>query len=106
MRPRFHLVAGLAGLAVLTATPGSAETIRIAVDRTSFVPAQVTAHVGDTIEWVSTDFLAHTASARNKEWDLTIPPKTTRQVKVEHAGEIDYYCRYHPNMVGRISVMQ
>jgi plastocyanin len=40
-----------------------------------FSPAEVSAHVGDTIEWVSTDFVAHTATARNKDWDVAISAK-------------------------------
>jgi plastocyanin len=103
MPPKIFAI-GCAGLAVLAATPGRAETIRVEVDRASYAPAQVTAHVGDTIEWVSKDFLAHTATARNKDFDLSLPANATGRVVLTHAGEIDYFCRYHPNMAGRITV--
>ena len=105
MGPRFCLVSCLATLAVCTgASAGAADTVRVTVDKLAFAPAQISAHVGDTIEWVSTDFLAHTATARNKEWDVVLQPNGSGRVTVKSAGSIEYYCRFHPNMVGRISV--
>ena len=40
----------------------------------SYAPAQVSAHVGDTIEWVNDDIVAHTATARNGAWDVMVVP--------------------------------
>jgi plastocyanin len=74
------------------------------IDKLKFSPAEVSAHVGDTIEWVSNDFVAHTATARNKDWDVAIPAKGTGRVTLQHVGEVDYFCRFHPNMTGGISV--
>ena len=91
--------------AMAWATPTlGAETIRVTIDRLKFSPAQVSARVGDTIEWVSNDFVAHTATARDKDWDVAIPVKGTGRVTLQHAGDVDYFCRFHPNMTGRISV--
>jgi plastocyanin len=105
MRSSAHTALVALGLAAFAASsPAAAETIRITVDKLTFGPAQVSAHVGDTIEWVSTDFVAHTATARDKQWDVTIAAKGTGRVALTRAGDIDYFCRFHPNMVGRISV--
>jgi plastocyanin len=98
--------AALVWLAVLAApSPATAATVRITVDNVAFQPAQVSAHVGDTIEWVSSDFLAHTATGRKKEWDVFIPPHGNGRVTLTRPGEIDFYCRFHPNMVGHVSVV-
>jgi plastocyanin len=97
---RWVLAAAALGLSAL---PAAAETIRVSVDKLSFEPAEVSAHVGDTIEWVNADFLAHTASARSKEWDVMIPPNKTGRITLKSAGNVEYYCRFHPNMTGRIS---
>ena len=96
-------------LAILTVTglitPAMAgETIRVMIDKLKFDPPQVSAHVGDTIEWVSSDFVAHTATARNKDWDVAIPAKGVAQVTLGHPSDVDYFCRFHPLMMGRISV--
>jgi plastocyanin len=99
-------VGGLALLAVLAASsPAIAgETIHVAIDKMTFDPPKVSAHVGDTIEWASSDFVVHTATARNKDWDVTVPAKGMGRVILEHPGEVDYFCRFHPNMTGRILV--
>ena len=95
---------GLLGALACAAPALSSETIRIAIDKLAYTPAQVSAHVGDTIEWVSGDFIAHTATARDKQWDVAIPAHGSARVTLQRAGDIDYFCRFHPNMTGRISV--
>jgi plastocyanin len=100
---------GVGGLALLAAlalvSPAIAgETIRIAVAKMAFDPPRISAHVGDTIEWASSDFVVHTATARNKDWDITIPAKGMGRVTLTHPGEVDYFCRFHPNMTGQIAV--
>jgi plastocyanin len=87
-------------------TPATAgDAIHIGIDQLKFDPAVVSAHVGDTIEWTNSDFVAHTATARNKDWDVAIPANGVGHVTLEHSGDVDYFCRFHPNMMGRISVM-
>ena len=97
---------GLALMAALalSSTASAGETIRITVDKLKFDPAEISAHVGDTVEWASSDFVAHTATAKSKDWDVAIPAKGMGRVTLEHAGEVDYFCRFHPNMTGRIVV--
>jgi plastocyanin len=98
-------IPALAALAIVAAAaPAAAATVRVTVTKLTFEPAQVSAHVGDTIEWVNSDFLAHSATGRKKEWDLFIAPNKSGRITLKDAGEIDYYCRFHPNMVGHISV--
>ena len=48
---------------------------------------QVSAHVGDTIEWVNADFVAHTATARDGAWDVLIPVKATKSVVLKAEGD-------------------
>jgi plastocyanin len=104
---RRRLVLGLLALPIVTALVSPAlagETIRVAINQLKFDPQEISAHVGDTIEWSNSDFVVHTATARNKNWDVTIPAKGVGRVTLERAGDVDYYCRFHPNMTGRISV--
>jgi plastocyanin len=91
-------------VATSLAGKASAETIRVEAKGLIFSPAALTAHVGDTIEWVNADFVAHTATARNGEWDVTLPPHTTGRTVLNVPGKLEYYCRYHPNMKGQITV--
>ena len=93
-----------AALIALCVVPARAETIRVEISKLVFTPAQISAHVGDTIEWVNADVVAHTATARSKDFDVMIAPnKTTRQA-LNKAGVFDFFCRFHPNMTGHIDV--
>ena len=58
---------------VVMASMARAATIQVKMEKLGFVPAEITAHVGDTIEWVNSDFVAHTATARDGSWDVLIP---------------------------------
>ena len=39
-----------------------ADTIQVTIDKLVFAPAEISAKVGDTIEWVNKDAFAHTAT--------------------------------------------
>ena len=69
----------------------------------SFSPAEVSAKVGDTIEWVNKDAFAHTATVKGG-WEVMIPPKKSAKPDIEDGGTVDYFCRFHPNMKGRLVV--
>jgi plastocyanin len=90
----------------LAAVPAHAETIRIVIENLTFNPPDVTAKVGDTIEWVNKDVLAHTSTARNGDFDVRQPPKTTVTTLLNKAGTVEYYCRFHPNMKGVLNIAQ
>ena len=96
----------LVGALILVATTGlaHADTIQVKLQKLGFVPAEITAHVGDTIEWVNSDFVAHTATARDGAWDVLIPVNGKKTVVLKAEGAVEYYCKFHPNMTGRILV--
>jgi plastocyanin len=73
-------------LLVLAAGPARADVIQIKMEKLGFVPAEVSAHVGDTIEWINADFVAHTATARDGAWDVLIPVKTTKSIVLKAEG--------------------
>jgi len=87
-----------------SAVPAQAATIQIVMQDMGFAPAEVSARVGDTIEWVNKDVFAHTATARNGDFDVTLPPKKTVTSVLSKAGTVEYYCRYHPNMKATIKI--
>src|SRR5262249_26327020 len=70
------------------------------VEKMIFDPPKISAHVGDTIEWASSDFVVHTATAKNKDGDVTIPAKGIGRVTLEHPGEVAYFCRFSPQYDG------
>jgi plastocyanin len=94
----------VAAAVLLWTIQANAETIRVEIEGLAFSPAKVTAHIGDTIEWANVDFLDHTATARNHDWDVQLPVNSTKRVVLKKAGAIEYFCRFHPNMTGTVTV--
>ena len=80
-----------AGALLLVLVTGSvrAETIQVKIEKLAFTPSQITAHVGDTIEWVNADFVAHTATARDGAWDVMIAPSATSSVVLKADGTVE-----------------
>ena len=103
MMPRwtFPIVAALMlGMSV----SAHAATIQISMENLVIAPTEATAKVGDTLELINKDIFAHTATARNGDFDVTMPPKKTVTYVLKKAGAIDYYCRFHPNMKATLNV--
>jgi plastocyanin len=103
MTPRWMLPI-LAALALGASASAQAATIQITMENLVISPAEATAKVGDTVEWINKDIFAHTATARNGDWDVTMPPRKTVTSVLKKAGTVDYYCRFHPNMKATLTV--
>lgn len=103
MMPRWILPI-LAALMLGMSVSAQAATIQITMENLVISPAEASAKVGDTIEWINKDIFAHTATARNGDWDVTMPPKKNVTLVLKKPGSIDYYCRFHPNMKATLVV--
>jgi plastocyanin len=84
--------------------PALAATIQIVMDNLVISPAEVTARVGDTITWVNKDAFAHTATADNGDFDVTLPPHKSASFELKKAGTVGYICRFHPNMKATLKI--
>ena len=102
MPRRILLIA--AALSLGTFVSAHAATIQISMENMVISPAETTAKVGDSIEWINKDIVAHTATARNGDFDVTMPPKKSATLVLKKAGTVDYYCRFHPNMKATLVV--
>jgi plastocyanin len=112
----FVLAAG-AGAHAVTAPPA---IVSVTIDQVAFKESSVGAHVRDTIDWTNRDVIDHTATAKKTPgvfsakvdtentagvfFGVEIPAGKKARVVLKAAGVIEYYCRYHPNMVGKIVV--
>jgi plastocyanin len=104
MLPVRYLFLGVAAVSGMNSVPAQAAVIQVTIDKLEFSPAETKATVGDTIVWVNKDFVAHTATVRGG-WDVTIAANNSASLVLKKAGIVEYYCRFHPNMKGRINVM-
>jgi plastocyanin len=99
----FRIITAMALL--VTAAPAGAATIEIVMQNLVIAPAEVRAKVGDTIEWVNKDVVAHTATAQQGgDFDVMLPANKSGTFVLNKAGTFPYYCRFHPNMKATLVV--
>ena len=103
MAPRWILPI-VAALTLAMSVSADAATIQITMEKLVISPAEASAKVGDTVEWINKDIFAHTATARNGDFDVPLPPKKTVTSVLKKAGTVEYYCRFHPNMKATLTV--
>jgi plastocyanin len=103
MTPRW-ILALVAALSLEIPVSAHAATIHISMENLVISPAEASAEVGDTVELINKDIFAHTATAKNGDFDVTMPPKTTVTMVLKKAGSVDYYCRFHPNMKATLTI--
>jgi plastocyanin len=104
MKPGHLASIALAVVLLSIVVPARAATIQITMENLVVSPAETSAKVGDTIEWINKDVFAHTATAKNGDFDVMLPPKKSATFVLKKAGIVDYYCRYHPNMKATLKV--
>jgi plastocyanin len=74
-----------------------------------FVPATITAKVGQKITWTNDDSVAHTVTKQqgvtgDGPASGTVNPGSTYSFTPTKAGKIPYFCEIHPNQKGTIVV--
>ena len=105
VRP-LSLAVAAAVLALPPASPAAAapKVHTIIIDKMKFGPVPTGIHVGDTIIWVNRDMFKHSATARDKSFNVDLPPRTSGKSAIRHSGTIAFYCIYHPGMTGSLNV--
>ena len=78
--------------------------VQITISGIAFAEVKQPLTVGDTIEWINKDVVAHTATAKNKDWRVLIPENGKATLALKKPGTVDYFCEYHPNMTGRLVI--
>ena len=78
----------------------------VTIQSFTFAPATLTVATGDTVVWRNSDFVPHTATARDAVWDSQSIAGSdgTWRLVARTPGRHAYYCTFHPNMQGVIEV--
>jgi plastocyanin len=85
--------------------PATPPQIEVFIDGSAFIPATYNIPFGATVVWYNHDSVDHTVSARDNSFDSgRIPPNETFEYTFEQSGELEYYCKIHPSMVGKITI--
>ena len=96
-------IAALSAMLVLAPAASAAE-YQITIAKMKFSATPAVLHVGDVIVWRNDDIFRHTATARDKSFDIDLPPQSEGRMTVSRAGAVDFYCRFHPAMTGKLEV--
>jgi plastocyanin len=88
------------------APPGGTE---VAIAGFLFGPDQLTVRVGDSVTWTSSDDTQHTVTGRDADAKATLDSESIRKGGTYDAtfgapGTYEYFCVFHPNMQGTITV--
>lgn len=97
-------LAALGGAAASAAPPPARPAPVIAIAGMHFGPAPAGLRVGATLVFVNRDIVAHTATARDHSFDVVIQPHQSARVTLRRAGNIPFFCRFHPTMQGTLAV--
>ncbi|MDP3800567.1 plasmid stabilization protein [Brevundimonas sp.] len=95
-------VAASAAAAALPAA-ARARTHTIVMEKMRFGPSPAGLRVDDTIV-CNRDLFRHTATARDRSFDIDLPPGASGRTVMRRAGSLPYICRFHPGMTGRLTV--
>ena len=108
MRPAYAPVLAIASLAaLLPAAPSIAAAPRthvIVMDKMKFGPSPAQVRVGDTIVWVNKDLFRHTATAKDRSFDVDLAAGKKASMVVRKSGAIPFVCKFHPGMRGVLKV--
>jgi plastocyanin len=94
----------LALLGALGAEAVSAKDVQVVIDKMRFSPIPAGLRAGDTIVWINRDLFRHTATARDKSFDVDLPAGKSAKLVLRKAGTIAFFCRFHPGMKGQFAV--
>src|SRR3974390_1313832 len=91
-------------LLTISSHAGGPKLFVIEIDKLAFGSAPTGLRVNDIVEWRNADIFRHTATARDESFDVDLPPEGRGQVVLKRAGQVEYFCRFHPGMKGRLEV--
>ena len=71
-----------------------------------YTPKNPTAQIGTTVTWTNTDSQTHTVTDKNSQFDsFDIASGESFEMTFTEVGVFEYYCKYHPAMVGSLTVV-
>jgi plastocyanin len=77
----------------------------VAIENFAFSPATLTVPIGTTVTWTNNDSAAHTVTSRTQAFDSgKLSQGQSYSFTFNQKGDFEYYCTFHPNMTGKVSV--
>ena len=98
------LILGAAALAAASPAAAKPHTYTVTIDKMKFGTSRTGLHVGDRIVWDNHDIFQHSATAKDKSFDVDLPVGKKGTTVLRKAGDIAFVCKYHPGMKGTLKV--
>ena len=76
----------------------------IEIGKLAFGPAPERLRMNDIVEWTNVDIFRHTATATDGSFDVDLPAGAKGRTILKRVGMVDYFCRFHPGMEGRLKI--
>jgi plastocyanin len=77
----------------------------VVIENFAFSPATITVAIGTTVTWTNKDSATHTVTSRTAIFDSgKLSPGDSFSYTFNTKGDFEYYCTFHPNMTGKVSV--
>jgi plastocyanin len=92
-----------------TSIPDNSTVVKMVANAgsNSFSPNPVEVKVGETVTWINDDSGRHTVTSKDGVFDSGIMGKgQSFSFTFDKAGEYQYFCEPHPNMVGTVVVTE
>lgn len=86
------------------ASPSTGKEYTVVMSNMDYAAMPPGLKVGDTIVWVNRDTVIHSVTARDHSFDLRLNPGQSGKMTLTTAGHIAFYCLFHPNMRGSMTV--
>jgi len=85
--------------------PATPLQIEVIIQGSTFIPDTQIIPAGALVLWYNDDSVDHTVTARDNSFDSgNLSPGDTFRYTFEQLGELEYYCKIHPSIVGKITV--
>lgn len=106
------IIAACAAMSLAAAIPtataeGGGPTITITNDGTNYVysPAELAAAAGQPITITNNDANGvHSVTAKDRSFNVDVPPQSSVTLTVSEAGSYPYYCQYHTDAHNTASI--
>jgi plastocyanin len=87
-------------------TDAAAESVAVEIKDFAFNPAEITVPAGGSVTWTNNDTTPHTATGLDRDalQSGAIAPGASFTQTFDAAGTFEYFCEFHPNMKGTITV--
>ena len=106
-----RFIAGLLvlALAYLLPVPGHASDATtgtmVKIENFTFTPPELTVKPGTTVTWTNADDIPHSVVDKDAKYrSKPLDTGDSFSMTFNDAGEYDYFCGFHPHMVGKIIV--